>query len=62
MTAAEVNKLNKNAIDKGAVEGGMSKNDIICAQDLAEAAAEIRRLAVAGDAILYENDLPDTFK
>lgn len=57
-----VNKLNKNAIYKGAVEGGMSKNDIICAQDLTEAAAEIRRLAVAGDAILYENDLPDTFK
>ena len=57
-----VNKLNKNAIYKGAVEGGMRKDDIFCAQNLAEAAAEIRRLAVAGDAILYENDLPDTFK
>ena len=31
-------------------------------KDGIEAAAEIRRLAVAGDAILYENDLPDTFK
>ena len=57
-----VNKLNKNAIYKGAVEGGMDKKDIFCAQNLAEAAAEIRRIAVAGDAILYENDLPDTFK
>ena len=61
-STGNVIKLNKNAIYKGAVEGGMSKNDIICAQDLTEAAAEIRRLAVAGDAILYENDLPDTFK
>ena len=57
-----VNKLNQKAIYKGAVEGGMAKKDIICAENLAEAAAEIRRLAVAGDAILYENDLPDTFK
>ena len=57
-----VNKLNQKAIYKGAVDGGMLKGDIICADNLAEAAAEIRRIAVAGDAILYENDLPDTFK
>jgi UDP-N-acetylmuramoyl-tripeptide--D-alanyl-D-alanine ligase len=57
-----VNKLNQKAIYKGAIDGGMAKENIICAQNLAEAAAEIRRLAVAGDAILYENDLPDTFK
>ena len=57
-----VNKYNKNAIYKGATSAGMSKKDIICAQDLAEAAAELRRLATPPDAILYENDLPDTFK
>ncbi len=57
-----VNKYNKNAIYKGATSAGMSKKDIICAQNLAEAAAELRRLATPPDAILYENDLPDTFK
>ena len=57
-----VNKLNRQAIYKGATEAGMPKDNIHCTQNLAEAAALLGRIAVPPDAVLYENDLPDTFK
>ena len=57
-----VNKLNKNAIYKGATEAGMPEDKIICTQNLAEAVARLGGIAVPPDAVLYENDLPDTFK
>lgn len=57
-----VNKLNRNAILKGATKAGMRRSDIECAENLAEAAISVRKLAGPGDAVLYENDLPDTFK
>lgn len=57
-----VNRYNRDSILAGAKEGGMSEDSIVCADNLNAAVAVLSQLASAGDAILYENDLPDTFK
>ncbi|MBQ0077052.1 MAG: UDP-N-acetylmuramoyl-tripeptide--D-alanyl-D-alanine ligase [Bacteroidales bacterium] len=57
-----VNLYNREAIRSGALEAGMSEENIICADNLAAAAAYIQAAARNGDVVLYENDLPDTFK
>lgn len=57
-----VNRYNREAILSGAREEGMPEDRIICADNLAQAVRSISTLASPGDAILYENDLPDTFK
>lgn len=54
-----VNRLNRTAI----LEGAASMGDRAEAVDtLAEAAQRVAALSRPGDIILYENDLPDTFK
>ncbi len=57
-----VNKINRQAILQGALEGGMSESQIICADTLKEALASIGGYLTPGSAVLYENDLPDMFK
>lgn len=57
-----VNKYNREAIHRGAVEGGMPQTQILCLDTLTQAAAAVHQLVQAGDVVLYENDLPDTFK
>lgn len=57
-----VNELNREAIRTGALRGGMDEDDIICVDSLDQAAACVGSLAAPGDIVLYENDLPDTFK
>lgn len=57
-----VNKYNRDAILAGAKSAGMPYDSIMCADTLNEAVAALTVLATPGSAILYENDLPDTFK
>lgn len=57
-----VNLYNRDAIRRGALEAGMPQERIICADNLGEAAAWVNANAQSGDVVLYENDLPDTFK
>ncbi len=57
-----VNLYNRESIRSGALEAGMSEDSIVCADNLAAAAAYIQDNARPGDVVLYENDLPDTFK
>lgn len=57
-----VNKYNRDAILAGAKSAGMPDDSIMCADTLNEAVAALTVLATPGSAILYENDLPDTFK
>ena len=56
-----VNKYNRAAILEGAKSAGMPDDNIMCADTLSEAVAALTILATPGSAILYENDLPDTF-
>ncbi|MBP5488672.1 MAG: UDP-N-acetylmuramoyl-tripeptide--D-alanyl-D-alanine ligase [Bacteroidales bacterium] len=66
-----VNKYNRDAILAGAksvisseAEGEVEKSladRVLCVDTLAEAVAALGVLATPGSAILYENDLPDTF-
>ena len=56
-----VNKYNRDAILEGAKSAGMPDDNIMCADTLSEAVAALGVLATPGSAILYENDLPDTF-
>ena len=57
-----VNRYNREAILEGAREGGMDENNIICADTLAQAVALMQPFATPGSVVLYENDLPDTFR
>ena len=54
-----VNRLNREAICAGAASMGES---LVALDSLQEAAAFIGRNARPGDAVLYENDLPDSFR
>ena len=54
-----VNRLNRDALCKGA---GSMGEALYIAEDLREASAMVARLALPGDIVLYENDLPDSFK
>lgn len=57
-----VNRYNRDALFSGARSAGMPEDRIICADTLAGAVQHLSGLTKPGDAILYENDLPDTFK
>lgn len=60
--AVVVNRVNRNAITKGLDEAGFSKDHIFLADTFAEASAYLARTMRVGDVVLYENDLPDSFK
>ncbi len=49
------------AVREGLRAGGMPDDHVHVVRSLAEATAVIGRIAVAGDAVLFANDLPDTY-
>ena len=57
-----VGSYNRDAILAGLAEGGMSEEKIFVADSFVMAQARLVQIARAGDVVLYENDLPDTFK
>lgn len=57
-----VGQYNREAILGGIEEGGMKKENVRPVDSFAEAQAVLASIAVGGDTVLYENDLPDTFK
>lgn len=57
-----VNRTNREAIVSGARDAGMPESCIVCADTLAQAHVMISPMFTAGSVVLYENDLPDTFK
>ena len=57
-----VGAYNRDAILAGLAEGGMPEEKIFVAESFVMAQARLVQIARAGDVVLYENDLPDTFK
>lgn len=57
-----IGEYNKDAIKEGLDEGGMPKGNIHCFAGFMQAYSHAMQMASAGDVILIENDLPDTFK
>lgn len=60
--AVVVGKYNHDAITEGMRLGGMPQECVRCADTFAEAQQIMLSMAQPGDTVLYENDLPDTFK
>lgn len=60
--AIVVNRVNREAIVGGLIEAGFNRECIIEADTFAEASAYLARTMRAGDVVLYENDLPDSFR
>lgn len=57
-----VGKYNRDAILSGLKEAGMADDKVRTPDTFAEAMAIVNAEAKRGDTVLYENDLPDTFK
>ena len=57
-----VNEVNRKAITEGLICGGYPEAQISCVASFNEAMAELQPQLKAGDVVLYENDLPDSFK
>jgi UDP-N-acetylmuramoyl-tripeptide--D-alanyl-D-alanine ligase len=57
-----VNEVNREAITKGLSEGGYPDTQVECVASFKEAMASLQPKLKAGDVVLYENDLPDSFK
>ncbi len=60
--AIVVGNYNREPIVKGAIDAGMNPDNIITVDSFADAQHTLSSILKAGDAVLYENDLPDTFK
>lgn len=60
--AIVVGEYNKDALLSGIGEGRMPSSAIYCAATFAEAQRILTQIVKQGDFVLYENDLPDTFK
>lgn len=60
--AIVVGEYNREAIVQGIEDGGMNRDAVKVVDSFAQAQAELARIAAKGDTVLYENDLPDTFK
>lgn len=60
--AIVVNRTNREAICEGLNLEKFPANQIITVDSFAEASAYLAKSLRAGDVILYENDLPDSFK
>lgn len=61
-TVIVVGHYNRDAILEGIAEGSMAQERVMMADTFSEAQAMLTSMAKAGDTVLYENDLPDTFK
>ena len=57
-----VNEVNRKAITEGLTEGGYPDAQVSCVASFQQAMAELQPKLRAGDVVLYENDLPDSFK
>jgi UDP-N-acetylmuramoyl-tripeptide--D-alanyl-D-alanine ligase len=60
--AIVVGQYNRDAIIKGIAEGGMAADAVHTADTFAQAQQLLSTIVRRGDYVLYENDLPDTFK
>lgn len=60
--AIVVGEYNREALVAGIRDGGMSGDCIKVVDTFREAQSVVSQIVVAGDTVLYENDLPDTFK
>lgn len=60
--AIVVGAYNRDAIVAGIREAGLSEEQLIVVDSFNEAQQRLAGIMTAGDTILYENDLPDTFK
>lgn len=60
--AIVVGRYNRDAIMAGLAEGPIMEENIHAVDTFNEAQALLRTIARPGDTVLYENDLPDTFK
>ncbi len=60
--AVVVGRYNREAISEGLRKGGMPEEDIRTVDTFADAQAVLAAETRGGDIVLYENDLPDTFK
>ena len=57
-----VNEVNRAAICEGLREGGYPEDRAMCVASFGEAMADLQPRLRVGDVVLYENDLPDSFK
>ena len=57
-----INEVNRKAIVEGLMEGGYPEAQLRCVASFSEAMSELQPRLKAGDVMLYENDLPDSFK
>ena len=57
-----VNEVNREAITAGLKEGGYDMSCVTTVASFKEAMAELQPRLKVGDVVLYENDLPDSFK
>ena len=60
--AIVVGVYNREAILAGLADGGFDESRIYAARDFADASAKVRETVRPSDIVLYENDLPDTYK
>lgn len=60
--AIVVGAYNRDAITEGLREGGFDEESLIVVESFNEAQKRLAGILAAGDTVLYENDLPDTFK
>lgn len=56
-----VGKKRTAPIQKGLMDAGFSEDKMIVTKNLDEATASLGRVAVVGDVVLFENDLPDSY-
>lgn len=57
-----VGEYNREALMEGIASGGMAPESVHAVADFAEAQKLLSMTVKSGDYVLYENDLPDTFK
>lgn len=60
--AVIVGEYNRDAILSGLRDAGMDETKVYAVDTFNDAQAVLSRVSAPGDAVLYENDLPDTFK
>lgn len=62
VTVAVLVARNAAAMEKGLLEAGFNRENIITTRTLAQASAALGHLTQAGDVVLFENDLPDHYE
>lgn len=60
--AVVVGQYNRDAIVKGIKTGGFKEDNLYIVDSFAESQQLLAKMLRSGDTVLYENDLPDTFK